>query len=130
MKILPRKTDDADDTDWPVENRDKTAELLRRLLWPYRNEKNMQFNKFTNKFCFTPGNAEESLDDFVYGRFLMLASPQKLEFRWPETSDTCFAAEPDIYATAGEDGVLLDEAKLWRKGKVVTMLSEDSTLEN
>lgn len=83
----------------------------------------MAFSQQLNDFYYQ-SSAEKALDEFVYGRYLMLASSQQMEFRWPETSDECFATGPDIYAISGEDGVLLDEPKLLLKSKIVAIPSE------
>ena len=112
-----------------MENRDKTAKLIYRLLWPYRNVDKMAFSDQLNDFYFRD-IAEEALDELVYVRYLMLASSQQMEFRWPETSNECFATEPDIYAISGEDGVLLNEPKLLLKGKIITIPSEFLTSGN
>ena len=109
---------------WPLDNRGKTVELLHRLFWPYRDEDRMIINQTTNKFVFS-NCAGTSLDDFVYGRYLMLASSHKLEFRWPEISGTRFAVTPDIYAISREDGVLFDEPKLLEEGEAFAIPSED-----
>jgi hypothetical protein len=113
--------------DWPTKNRDKIAKLFRKLAFPYADKGKMQFHN-TQGWLFRTGDIERHLDTIVYVRFLMLESPEQLEFRWGEVSETCFPTEPDVYASAGVDGILFDEPKLFRKGHVVTIL-EDGSLE-
>ena len=115
--------------EWPVKNRDETAESIYRLHRPYRNHATMTYSNYHQDFDYCK-SVENALDERVYLRFLMWASPQQMEFRWPETSDECFASGPDIYAISGEDGVLLDEPKRLLEGRIVTIPKEYLTLGN
>ncbi|KAL3417943.1 hypothetical protein PVAG01_10953 [Phlyctema vagabunda] len=107
--------------------RDHAIESLCELLLPYADDKYLWHSQLEGP-RISPGFYETFLISSIYMFFKLLESPEQLEVRWPESSETCFATHPDIYALAGEDGVQLDEPKLLRRGNRVTVLDDGSLL--
>ena len=54
-------------------------------------------------------------------RLRMLASRRQFKFIWGETTEQCFTLRPALYSFADEDGVPLDEPKLWAEARIFEM---------
>jgi hypothetical protein len=60
----------------------------------------------------------QAFADAVTLRLRMLASREKVELRWEETTKTSLCGLPAVYTHATKDGVLLDEPKVWRECQI------------
>ncbi|RDL35945.1 uncharacterized protein BP5553_06557 [Venustampulla echinocandica] len=99
-----------------IEKMENTVDLLDKLFRPVGKPEMLCPGGSYRGRAFighTQKDVTEALIDAVTLQMRMLGSPQQFELRWKETNETSVCQQPALYSHAGEDGVPLDEPKLW-----------------